>query len=122
MGVLGAHEEVGAGAGVPVVAARGEGALSARGHGLCADCTPLYVPVGLAIFPMKSMVGVRFSAISSRKALFSLKASGLSMGRVCMPEPAAPSAPFSSIFNLALCTACGDRKQGQRCHATRGPR
>lgn len=89
------------------------GSVVSPGPGVCADGTPPYVPVGFAIFPMKSMVGVRFSAIISRKALFSLKVCGLSMGSVCMPEAAAPSAPFSSIFSLALCVACGDRKQGQ---------
>lgn len=100
----------------------GQEALPAQGHGVCADCIPPYAPVGLVIFPMKSMVGVRFSAISSRKALFSLKVSGLSMGSVCMPEPAAPSEPFSSIFSLASCTACGDGKRGQCCYATWRPR
>ena len=35
------------------------------------------------------------------------------MGSVCAPEPAAPSVPFSSIFRIALCTACRKREWGQ---------
>lgn len=53
-----------------------------------------------------------FSVITSRKGLFSLKVNGLSMGSVCIPEPAAASVPFSSIFSSALCTACGNQEQG----------
>lgn len=89
------------------------GSALGQAGGLQWAGVPRYVPVGFMIFPMKSMVVMVSSVISSRKGWFSLKVTGVSMGSVCTPEPAAPSAPLSSSFSLALCTACGDQEQGQ---------
>lgn len=89
------------------------GSAPGQAGGLQRAGAPRYVPVGFVIFPMKSRVVMLSSVISSRKGRFSLKVTGVSMGSVCTPEPAAPSAPLSSSFSLALCTAYGDQEQGQ---------
>ena len=69
-----------------------------------------YLPEGLTIFPKKSRLFILVSQIISRKRWFILTLIGVSMGSVCAPEPAAPSVPFSSIFRVALCTACRKRE------------